>query len=191
MARARRGAAGLGEGEGESGFASFLPSLDGSSAEAPVRRLHRGWGRRAETCPRRLRAADDDRGGADALRQLKPQLVELIASCGSGRWRPRSSGRLPPDREALAYEVTELFGHRPRQLADRPDRASFASGPRDDVGSRRTTATRSARSRHARVRPRPARPPAAEAPRAAADRGALLARDPRVAESPLGEPRRA
>jgi carboxypeptidase Taq len=44
-------------------------------------------------------------------------------------------GDFPPDRqEALAYEVTELFGHRPDSWRIDPTEHPFASGPgRDDV----------------------------------------------------------
>jgi carboxypeptidase Taq len=68
--------------------------------------------------------------------ELKPQLVELIAEL-----REREvdtsflEGDFPPDRqEALAYEVTELFGHRPDSWRIDPTEHPFASGSgRDDV----------------------------------------------------------
>src|SRR6476620_7675601 len=64
------------------------------------------------------------------------RIVELIAEL-----REREvdtsflEGDFPPDRqEALAYEVTELFGHRPDSWRIDPTEHPFASGPgRDDV----------------------------------------------------------
>ncbi len=68
--------------------------------------------------------------------ELKPPLVELIAEL---REREVDTsflyGDFPPDRQRdLAYEVTELFGHRPDSWRIDPTEHPFASGPgRDDV----------------------------------------------------------
>ena len=68
--------------------------------------------------------------------ELKPSLVELIAEL-----RERDvdhsflTGDFPPDRQrAVAYEVIELFGHRPDSWRIDPTEHPFASGAgRDDV----------------------------------------------------------
>src|SRR5437762_1770252 len=68
--------------------------------------------------------------------ELKPPLVQLIAEL-----RERDvdtsflQGDFPPERQrALAYEVTDLFGHRPDSWRIDPTEHPFASGPgRDDV----------------------------------------------------------
>src|SRR6478752_1824339 len=68
--------------------------------------------------------------------ELKPPLVELIAEL---REREVDTsflyGDFPPDRQRdLAYEVTDLFGHRPDSWRIDPTEHPFASGPgRDDV----------------------------------------------------------
>src|SRR6478735_4355412 len=68
--------------------------------------------------------------------ELKPQLVELIAELRERQVDTSFlEGDFPPDRqETLAYEVTELFGHRPDSWRIDPTEHPFASGPgRDDV----------------------------------------------------------
>src|SRR6185312_13518638 len=81
-----------------------------------------------------------------------------------------------------------------RQLADRPDRASLCvgarTGRRPDHDELPPRLARVAVLDDARIRPRPLQPPAAQASRAVADRPGVLARDPRIAEQALGEPRR-
>jgi carboxypeptidase Taq len=122
----------------ESGFASFLPSLE-------------------RIVELKLEYVDCVAGGADErydvllddyesqttttevrtlFEELKPPLVELIAEL-----RERDvddsflHGDFPPDRQrALAFEVVELFGHRPDSWRIDPTEHPFASGPgRDDV----------------------------------------------------------
>jgi carboxypeptidase Taq len=68
--------------------------------------------------------------------ELKPPLVELIAEL-----RDREvddsflHGHFPPDRqETMAYEIIDLFGHRPDSWRIDPTEHPFASGPgRNDV----------------------------------------------------------
>ena len=188
----------LGEGEGGVGLRVVPAGARANRrAEAPVRRLRRGWsGRALRRAPRRLRAADEDRRGAGAVRRA--EAAARRADRGAAR---AGGGRLVPPRRLPARPPAHarVRGDRPlrppaRQLADRPDRASLRVGPgprrRPDHDELPPGLAPLALLDDARVRPRPLQPPAARASRAAADRRAVLARDPRVAEPALGEPRR-
>jgi carboxypeptidase Taq len=107
----------------ESDFASFLPSL----------------GRIVERYDVLLDDYEPQTTTAEVrtlFGELKPPLVELIAEL---RERDIDTsflhGDFPPERQrALAYEVTDLFGHRPDSWRIDPTEHPFASGPgRDDV----------------------------------------------------------
>jgi carboxypeptidase Taq len=145
----------------ESDFASFLPSLE-RTVELKLQYVDcvAGAGNvvgAADDARPGDPAAEGGRGGAaeryDVLLddfepqtttaevrtlfdELKPQLVALIAEL-----REREvdtsflEGDFPPERQrALAYEVTELFGHRPDSWRIDPTEHPFASGAgRDDV----------------------------------------------------------
>jgi carboxypeptidase Taq len=122
----------------ESDFASFLPSLE-RIVELKlqyVECVENGAAERydvllddyePETTTAEVRALFDE---------LKPPLVELIAEL---RQRDVDDsflhGDFPPDRQrALAYEVVDLFGHRPDSWRIDPTEHPFASGAgRDDV----------------------------------------------------------
>src|SRR6266487_5054837 len=122
----------------ESDFASFLPSLE-RTVELKLQYVDCV----ADGAAERYDVLLDDyepQTTTAAVRtlfgELKPPLVELIAEL-----RERDvdtsflQGDFPPERQrALAYEVTDLFGHRPDSWRIDPTEHPFASGPgRDDV----------------------------------------------------------
>jgi carboxypeptidase Taq len=122
----------------ESDFASFLPSLE-RIVELKLQYVDCVADGAAERYDVLLDDYEPQTTTAEVrtlFGELKPQLVELIAEL-----REREvdasflEGDFPPDRqEALAYEVTELFGHRPDSWRIDPTEHPFASGPgRDDV----------------------------------------------------------
>jgi carboxypeptidase Taq len=124
--------------KGESDFASFLPSLE-RIVELKLQYVDCVADGAAERYDVLLDDYEPQTTTAEVrtlFAELKPQLVELIAEL-----REREvdtsflEGDFPPDRqEALAYEVTELFGHRPDSWRIDPTEHPFASGPgRDDV----------------------------------------------------------
>src|SRR6476660_8846295 len=122
----------------ESDFASFLPSLE-RIVELKLQYVDCVADGAAERYDVLLDDYEPQTTTAEVrtlFEELKPPLVELIAEL-----REREvdtsflEGDFPPDRqEALAYEVTELFGHRPDSWRIDPTEHPFASGPgRDDV----------------------------------------------------------
>src|SRR6266480_3436806 len=122
----------------ESDFASFLPSLE-RTVELKLQYVDCVADGAAERYDVLLDDYEPQTTTAEVrtlFDELRPQLVELIAEL-----REREvdtsflEGDFPPDRqEALAHEVTELFGHRPDSWRIDPTEHPFASGPgRDDV----------------------------------------------------------
>ena len=201
MARAvRRGGAGLGRGEGDvelralpAGCSSATSSCGASTSTASSRR-----GRAVRRPPRRLRAGDED-GRGDARSSTRSSRRARAADRRAARPRGRRlvpHRRLPARRAsvALAHEVVDLFGHRPDTLAHRPDRASVRVRRRlDDIRITTHYYPDSLKSLFSTMheyghglystssREHLERLPIG---------GAVLARDPRVAEPALGEPRR-
>jgi carboxypeptidase Taq len=122
----------------ESDFASFLPSLE-RIVELKLQYVDCVADGAAERYDVLLDDYEPQTTTAEVrtlFEELKPALVELIAEL---REREVDTsflyGDFPPDRQqALAYEVTELFGHRPDSWRIDPTEHPFASGPgRDDV----------------------------------------------------------
>src|SRR5436190_6734354 len=124
--------------KGESDFASFLPSLE-RIVELKLQYVDCVADGAAERYDVLLDDYEPQTTTAEVrtlFDELRPQLVELIAEL-----REREvdtsflEGDFPPDRqEALAHEVTELFGHRPDSWRIDPTEHPFASGSgRDDV----------------------------------------------------------
>jgi carboxypeptidase Taq len=122
----------------ESDFASFLPSL-GRIVELKLQYVDCVAEGAAERYDVLLDDYEPQTTTAEVrtlFGELKPPLVELIAEL---RERDIDTsflhGDFPPERQrALAYEVTDLFGHRPDSWRIDPTEHPFASGPgRDDV----------------------------------------------------------
>jgi carboxypeptidase Taq len=122
----------------ESDFASFLPSLE-RTVELKLQYVDCVADGAAERYDVLLDDYEPQTTTAEVralFDELKPPLKELIAEL-----REREvdtlflSGDFPPERqEALAHEVTDLFGHRPDSWRIDPTEHPFASGPgRDDV----------------------------------------------------------
>src|SRR3954454_23154912 len=122
----------------ESDFASFLPSLE-RIVELKLQYVDCVADGAAERYDVLLDDYEPQTSTAEVrelFAELKPPLVELIAEL-----RERDvdtsflEGDFPPERQrALAYEVTDLFGHRPDSWRIDPTEHTFASGPgRDDV----------------------------------------------------------
>jgi carboxypeptidase Taq len=122
----------------ESDFASFLPSLE-RIVELKLQYVDCVADGAAERYDVLLDDYEPQTTTAEVrelFAELKPPLVELIAQL-----REREvdtsflEGDFPPERQrALAYEVTELFGHRPDSWRIDPTEHPFASGSgRDDV----------------------------------------------------------
>jgi len=122
----------------ESDFASFLPSLE-RIVELKLQYVDYVADGADERYDVLLDDYEPQTKTADVralFDELKPPLVQLIAEL---RERDVDTsflhGDFPPDRQrSLAFEVTELFGHRPDSWRIDPTEHPFASGPgRDDV----------------------------------------------------------
>ena len=122
----------------ESDFASFLPALE-RIVELKLEYVDCVADGAAERYDVLLDDFEPQTTTAEVrtlFEELKPPLVELIAEL---RQREVDDsflhGDFPPDRQrTLAYEVTDLFGHRPDSWRIDPTEHPFASGPgRDDV----------------------------------------------------------
>jgi carboxypeptidase Taq len=122
----------------ESDFASFLPSLE-RTVELKLEYVDCVADGAAERYDVLLDDFEPQTTTAEVralFDELKPPLVALIAEL---RDREVDSSFLEGDfplerQQALAYEVTELFGHRPDSWRIDPTEHPFASGPgRDDV----------------------------------------------------------
>src|SRR5581483_9323036 len=164
-------------------------------AAAPLRGLLRR-GRAVRRPPRRLRARDEDGGGASRLRPAEggPRAADRGG-------RPRRRGRLVPLRPVPAAGAAGARAHRPRPLrlprgdvAHRPDRAPVRDVARHrrhpaDHPLPRGRAERRLR-RHARGRARDLRAQRRPGARANAALPRLLARLARVPEPAVREPRR-
>jgi carboxypeptidase Taq len=122
----------------ESDFASFLPSLE-RIVELKLEYVDCVADGAAERYDVLLDDYESQTTTAEVralFEELKPPLVELIAEL-----RERDvddsflHGDFPPDRQReLAFEVVDLFGHRPDSWRIDPTEHPFASGPgRDDV----------------------------------------------------------
>jgi carboxypeptidase Taq len=122
----------------ESDFASFLPSLE-RIVELKLEYVDcvaDGADERYDVLLDDYESQTTTAEVRTLFEELKPPLVELIAEL-----RERDvddsflHGDFPPDRQrALAFEVLELFGHRPDSWRIDPTEHPFASGPgRDDV----------------------------------------------------------
>src|SRR5205809_4250482 len=122
----------------ESDFASFLPSLE-RTVELKLQYVDcvaDGADERYDVLLDDYEPQTTTAEVRELFGQLKPPLVQLIAEL-----RERDvdtsflQGDFPPERQrALAYEVTDLFGHRPDSWRIDPTEHPFASGPgRDDV----------------------------------------------------------
>jgi carboxypeptidase Taq len=122
----------------ESDFASFLPSLE-RIVELKLEYVECVADGAAERYDVLLDDYESQTTTAEVrtlFEELKPPLVELIAEL---RERDVDDsflyGDFPPDRQrTLAFEVIDLFGHRPDSWRIDPTEHPFASGPgRDDV----------------------------------------------------------
>src|SRR5205814_4237118 len=122
----------------ESDFASFLPSLE-RTVELKLQYVDcvaDGADERYDVLLDDYEPQTTTAEVRELFGELKPPLVALIAEL-----RERDvdtsflQGDFPPERQrALAYEVTNLFGHRPDSWRIDPTEHPFASGPgRDDV----------------------------------------------------------
>jgi carboxypeptidase Taq len=122
----------------ESNFASFLPSLE-RIVELKLEYVDcvaDGADERYDVLLDDYESQTTTAEVRTLFEELKPPLVELIAEL-----RERDvddsflHGDFPPGRQrALAFEVVELFGHRPDSWRIDPTEHPFASGPgRDDV----------------------------------------------------------
>jgi carboxypeptidase Taq len=122
----------------ESDFASFLPSLE-RIVELKLEYVDcvaDGADERYDVLLDDYESQTTTAEVRTLFEELKPPLVELIAEL-----RERDvddsflHGDFPPDRQrALAFEVVEIFGHRPDSWRIDPTEHPFASGPgRDDV----------------------------------------------------------
>src|SRR6478736_2296464 len=122
----------------ESDFASFLPSLE-RIVELKLQYVDCVADGAAERYDVLLDDYEPQTTTAEVralFEELKPPLVELIAELRErGVDTSFLYGDFPPDRQRdLAYEVTDLFGHRPDSWRIDPTEHPFASGPgRDDV----------------------------------------------------------
>src|SRR5215469_483585 len=122
----------------ESDFASFLPSLE-RIVELKLEYVDcvaDGADERYDVLLDDYESQTTTAEVRTLFEELKPPLVELIAEL-----RERDvddsflHGDFPPERQrALAFEVVDLFGHRPDSWRIDPTEHPFASGPgRDDV----------------------------------------------------------
>ena len=176
-------------------FASFLPYLrDERRAQAPLHRVLRAGRPALHGAARRLRARDDDDRGARGVRDAAPCADRARAQRPRGRRvvparivRPRGAAAL----RRAGRRHARLRGGR---LAARPDRAPVLHlvleprRPADDAlpaGRPRVGLVDAARGG-----PRPLRPRHRRLADAHAARRRAVARDQRVAEPHLGEPRR-
>src|SRR5215470_870053 len=122
----------------ESDFASFLPSLE-RTVELKLQYVDCVAGGAAERYDVLLDDYEPQTTTAEVrtlFDELKPPLVALIAELRELEVDTSFlHGDFPPDRQRdLAYEVTELFGHRPDSWRIDPTEHPFASGPgRDDI----------------------------------------------------------
>jgi carboxypeptidase Taq len=122
----------------ESDFASFLPSLE-RIVELKLEYVDCVADGAAERYDVLLDDFEPQTTTAEVrtlFEELKPPLVALIAELRQREFDTSFLyGDFPPDRQRdLAYEVTELFGHRPDSWRIDPTEHPFASGPgRDDV----------------------------------------------------------
>src|SRR5581483_11857258 len=139
MARAAAGARPVWvKAKAESDFASFLPCLE-RIVELKLKYVDcvaEGADERYDVLLDDYEPQTKTADVREVFAELKPPLVELIAEL-----RDREiddsflHGHFPPDRQkALAYEIVDMFGHRPDSWRIDPTEHPFASGPgRDDV----------------------------------------------------------